>query len=108
MTMNSRSDTALHELWHRWSQMAHGYALAPADPAAAARLRTAIEGAYRRLQDGADSEAFVAWACKRVPWLAVKLGDEPRPMPPMPPRWVPPPTAEARAVMERMAKSAKD
>ena len=104
MPATSRSDAALLELWHRWSQLACGYELAPPDPAAAAQLRTSIETAHRRLQAGADPEACVAWACERVPWLAVQLGDVPRPRPPMPPRWVPPPSAEAKAVAERLLK----
>lgn len=105
--MTSRSDTALEELWHRWVQFATGYALAPADPPAAERLRQSITAARRRLQAGADPEAFVGWAKERVPWLAAKLGDVPRPQPPAPPRWVPPPTAEARAVLERVNKGLK-
>jgi beta-lactamase class A len=105
MTMNCRSETALHELWHRWTQLALGYALAPADPPAADRLAGLIDKAVERLDAGADHEAFVGWAKERVPWLAVKLGDVPRPRPPAPPRWVPPPTAEAKAVAERVAKA---
>lgn len=102
--MTSRSDVALHELWHRWSQLVNGYELAPADPGAAASLAELITKGHQRLQAGADPEAFVTWAKGRVPWLAVKLGDVPRPRPPMPPRLVPPPTAEAKAVAERLLR----
>jgi hypothetical protein len=105
MTMTCRSETALEELWHRWLQLATGYALAPADPPAAASLAGLIDKAVKRLDAGADHEVFVAWAKERVPWLAVKLGDVPRPRPPAPPRWVPPPTAEAKAVAERVTKA---
>lgn len=108
LKMSSRSKTALEELWHRWVQLALGCPLAPADPPAAERLRVRIEEACKKLEAGADHEAFVAWACARVPWLAAKLGDVPRPAPPPIPRWVPPPSAEAGAIAARIAKGAKD
>jgi len=108
MMMTSRSKVALEELWHRWTQLALGYALAPADPPAAARLKLHIEEAFKKLERGADHEDFVTWAKARVPWLAAKLGDVPRPAPPPVPRWTPPPSAEAGAIAARMAKGAKD
>ena len=108
MTMTARSKLALEELWHRWTQLALGYALAPADPPAAARLKENIEAAFKKLEAGADHEDFVAWAKTRVPWLAAKLGDVSRPAPPPVPRWTPPPSAEAGAIAARMAKGAKD
>jgi len=103
-TLTSRSKTALHELWHRWTQLALGYALAPADPPAAALLYQQIEAAYKRLEGGADEEAFVGWAKARVPWLAAKLGDAPPPALPPVPKWTPPPTAAAKAVAERIVR----
>jgi len=102
--MTSRSKLALEELWHRWTQLVLGYALAPADPPAADRLKERIEEAFKKLEAGADHEAFVTWAKARVPWLAVKLGDAPPPALPPVPKWTPPPTAAAKAVAERIVR----
>jgi hypothetical protein len=104
-TLTSRSKTALHELWHRWTQLALGYALAPPDPPAADRLKERIEEAFKKLEAGADHEAFVGWAKARVPWLAAKLGDAPPPSLPPVPKWAPPPTAAAKAVAERIVSA---
>jgi hypothetical protein len=104
MTMTSRSKLALEELWHRWTQLALGYALAPADPPAADRFKERIEEAFKKLEAGADHEAFVTWAKARVPWLAAKLGDAPPPTLPPVPKWTPPPNAEAKAVAERIVR----
>jgi hypothetical protein len=105
MTMTSRSKLALEELWHRWTQLALGYALAPADPAAADRLKERIEEAFKKLEAGADHEAFVTWAKARVPWLAAKLGDAPPPALPPVPKWTPPPTEAAKVVAERIVRA---
>ena len=108
MKMTARSKTALEELWHRWKQLAIGYTMAPADPPAAAALYKQIMAAGKRIEEGADPEELVTWAKTRVPWLAAKLGDVPRPAPPPVPRWTPPPSAEAGAIAARIAKGAKD
>lgn len=85
----SRVETAMGELVARYVQLELGTTYDPPDPAGAERLRGAIKGYQAQRKAGTlDAEAFVAWACGEVPWLARQLGDVPAPPRPT---WTPPP-----------------
>ena len=97
----SRVETAMGELVARYVQLELGTTYDPPDPAGAERLRGAIKGYQAQRKAGTlDAEAFVAWACGEVPWLARQLGDVPAPPRPT---WTPPPPVRPTGARARRA-----
>jgi hypothetical protein len=105
---------ASDELWGRWAALAKPQHSAPDGEARASRraareLYDAINARAEDVMTGAAPRSnFIGWACEQVPSLAARLAARRSPPPPVVhprPAWVPPPTAAAKAVAERIVRA---